>query len=148
MVTGSELTVLILQRHGVSCPLRQSEQPYCQSHMKFSTTICQKSVVALVTILLVWTNLFQICVCVEHAFVALKGRFQSLHELHLHLWSHNDLEYVVHWIQCCIILHNMIIHFEETLGKELSSNWAREEACEIDRNQDPVVVEVPARIAG
>ena len=91
----------------------------------------------------------QIRVCVEHAFAALKGRFQSLCELRLHIQSQDDLKYAMHWVQCCIILHNMIIQFEEKLGKETSTNWAWKEAQEVDQvNDPPVVVEIPAAMAG
>ena len=91
----------------------------------------------------------QIHICVEHAFAALKGRFQSLRELCLRIRSQDDLKYAVHWVQCCIILHNMIIRFEEKLGKETSTNWARKEAQEVDQvNDPPVVVEIPAATAG
>ena len=85
----------------------------------------------------------------EHAFAALKGRFQSLRELHLHIQSQDDLKYTVHWVQRCIILHNMIIQFEEKLGKETSTNWAWKEAQEVDQvNDPPVVVEIPTVTAG
>ncbi|KAF8545964.1 hypothetical protein OG21DRAFT_1479735 [Imleria badia] len=65
-----------------------------------------------------------VCVCVEHAFAALKGRFQSLQELHIRIQSPGDMTYTVHWVQCCIILHNMIIQFEEVLGEESTVEWA------------------------
>ncbi|KIM63032.1 hypothetical protein SCLCIDRAFT_44542, partial [Scleroderma citrinum Foug A] len=48
----------------------------------------------------------------EHAFAALKGCFQSLHELRLKVAKDKDLHVAVYWITCCMILHNMIIHFE------------------------------------
>ena len=54
----------------------------------------------------------KICVRVEHAFAALKGCFQSLHELRLKVAKDKDLHVAVYWITCCMILHNMIIHFE------------------------------------
>ena len=43
----------------------------------------------------------------------------------------------------------MIIWFEEKLGKEMSTNWARKKAQEVDQvNDPPVVVEIPAATAG
>ncbi|KAG2068361.1 hypothetical protein BDR04DRAFT_965656, partial [Suillus decipiens] len=50
-------------------------------------------------------NLSHICVHVEHAFAALKVHFQSLKELYFQI--------NLHWVRCCLILHNMIIHFKE-----------------------------------
>ncbi|KIK16359.1 hypothetical protein PISMIDRAFT_113593 [Pisolithus microcarpus 441] len=64
---------------------------------------------------------------VEHAFAALKGRFQSLRELRLHMSKDNDLHIAAYWITACIILHNMIIRFEERLGKE-TTQWVIGEA--------------------
>ncbi|KIK75869.1 hypothetical protein PAXRUDRAFT_171437, partial [Paxillus rubicundulus Ve08.2h10] len=50
-----------------------------------------------------------ICVQVEHAFDALKGHFQSLQELHHPIRNEQELQYVIHWVNCCLILHNMVI---------------------------------------
>ncbi|KIK15950.1 hypothetical protein PISMIDRAFT_114272, partial [Pisolithus microcarpus 441] len=58
------------------------------------------------------------CYLVEHAFATLKGCFQSLRELRLHMSKDNNLHIAAYWITVCIILHNMIIHFEERLGEE------------------------------
>ncbi|KIK73622.1 hypothetical protein PAXRUDRAFT_41480, partial [Paxillus rubicundulus Ve08.2h10] len=52
-------------------------------------------------------------VWVEHAFAALKGHFQSLWELHHPIRNEQELQYVIHWVNCCLILHNMVIQFEE-----------------------------------
>ena len=49
----------------------------------------------------------------------------------------------MHWIQCCIILHNMIIRFEEELGVEKTSGWARREGVEPYRPVAPIVVDAP-----
>ncbi|KIK20050.1 hypothetical protein PISMIDRAFT_106417 [Pisolithus microcarpus 441] len=67
--------------------------------------------------------LSKVHVRVEHAFATLKGHFQSLRELRLHMSKDNDLHVVVYWITTCIILHNMVIHFEERLGEE-TTRWA------------------------
>ncbi|KIK29873.1 hypothetical protein PISMIDRAFT_88220, partial [Pisolithus microcarpus 441] len=74
---------------------------------------------------------------VEHAFAALKGRFQSLWELRLHMGKDNDLHVAVYWITTCIILHNMIVHFEETLGED-TTQWAIGEAEGWDEGRDDV----------
>ncbi|KIK75888.1 hypothetical protein PAXRUDRAFT_171375, partial [Paxillus rubicundulus Ve08.2h10] len=47
------------------------------------------------------------------AFAALKGSFQSLHELCLWLQTEQDLHVAVYWVECYLILHNMITWFEE-----------------------------------
>ncbi|KAF8551933.1 hypothetical protein OG21DRAFT_1417053, partial [Imleria badia] len=60
----------------------------------------------------------------KHAFAALKGQFQSLHELRL------NMKIAMHWIQCCMIIHNMIIDFEDALGVERTMGWARREGAE------------------
>jgi hypothetical protein len=62
----------------------------------------------------------------------LKGRFQSLRELRFRIQGEKDLDFAVHWIKCCIILHNMIIRFETDHRKqdgtyESSLKWARVE---------------------
>ncbi|KIJ18254.1 hypothetical protein PAXINDRAFT_72090, partial [Paxillus involutus ATCC 200175] len=62
---------------------------------------------------------------VEHVFAALKGCFQSLYELHLQVRTKKDIQSAVHWVQFCIVLHNMIISFERELGIESSIAWAR-----------------------
>lgn len=65
---------------------------------------------------------------VEHAFAALKGRFQCLRELRHPLQNDEQLKYHSYWIMCCLILHNMIIRFEEqrgiSSGRGGTENWA------------------------
>ncbi|KIK99442.1 hypothetical protein PAXRUDRAFT_132027, partial [Paxillus rubicundulus Ve08.2h10] len=62
----------------------------------------------------------------EHAFVALEGHFQSLHELHLWLQKEEDLYIAIYWVECCLILHNMIIWFEARRQGEMreTMEWA------------------------
>ncbi|KAG2745069.1 hypothetical protein P692DRAFT_20891902 [Suillus brevipes Sb2] len=43
---------------------------------------------------------------VRHAFVALKGRFQSLRELWHPMQTEKHLKYISYCIMCCMILHN------------------------------------------
>ncbi|KAG2343744.1 hypothetical protein BDR05DRAFT_860535, partial [Suillus weaverae] len=62
------------------------------------------------------TTLSRVRVQVEHTFAALKGRFQSLQELRHPMQNENDLQYISYWVICCVILHNMIIRFEEHQG--------------------------------
>ena len=84
----------------------------------------------------------------EHAFAALKGQFQSLHELCLQIRTEQDLQIVVYWVECCLILHNMIIRFESTLGVESTAGWAMNEGREPCHRLDPVVVDVPEGTPG
>lgn len=88
---------------------------------------------------------FQVRVRVEHAFASLKGRFQSLRELRTHIRTAENLKYTVHWVQCCLILHNMVIHFETQLGLTSSMPWAQQEVSGI--NRDPELVVVPESVA-
>ncbi|KIK23128.1 hypothetical protein PISMIDRAFT_101103, partial [Pisolithus microcarpus 441] len=46
----------------------------------------------------------------------------------------------VHWIQCCLILHNMIIHFEEKLGV-LTVSWAIQEGEELCGDGPAVIMQ-------
>ncbi|KIK11841.1 hypothetical protein PISMIDRAFT_121974 [Pisolithus microcarpus 441] len=76
----------------------------------------------------------KIHVRVEHVFTALKGRFQSLCELRLKVTRDEDLHITIYWIMCCMILHNMIIHFESNQSNKLVglTNWAIREGKEWD----------------
>ncbi|KIN98686.1 hypothetical protein M404DRAFT_157264, partial [Pisolithus tinctorius Marx 270] len=85
--------------------------------------------------------LSKVCIHIEHAFAALKGRSQILHELHLKIWNERDVKVAVYWVMCCIILHNMVICFEEEMvgSIEPSSRWAMEEGSG-QQDSDMVVV--------
>jgi len=80
---------------------------------------------------------------VEHAFAALKGQFQSLCELCLRIRNEKDIKAAVYWVICCIILHNMIIRFEEEMGGivEPSSEWAMREGEGMDDDDAVAVAE-------
>ncbi|KIJ10706.1 hypothetical protein PAXINDRAFT_85636, partial [Paxillus involutus ATCC 200175] len=56
----------------------------------------------------------------EHFYGSLKGCFQSLCELCFQIQNENDLEYANAWVRSCLILHNMIVKFEEELGLSTS----------------------------
>ncbi|KIK17514.1 hypothetical protein PISMIDRAFT_111276 [Pisolithus microcarpus 441] len=86
--------------------------------------------------------LSKVCVQVEHAFAALKGRFQSLQELRLQIRSKQDLYVAIYWVECCLILHNMIVHFETGKRGEASMmDWALREGLQFERqNEENVVV--------
>ncbi|KIK72377.1 hypothetical protein PAXRUDRAFT_39586, partial [Paxillus rubicundulus Ve08.2h10] len=60
--------------------------------------------------------------------------FQSLRELRHPLQNEKDLQYHIHWVNCCLILHNMIIRFEE--GGEQSLAWAIGENPDGGRDED------------
>ncbi|KIK74090.1 hypothetical protein PAXRUDRAFT_176723, partial [Paxillus rubicundulus Ve08.2h10] len=74
---------------------------------------------------------------VEHAFAALKGCFQSLRELRLQMKTEDDLFIAMYWVECCLILHNMIIQFEEQREGQLrgTMDWAIAEGQEVDDGQ-------------
>ncbi|KAG2068199.1 hypothetical protein BDR04DRAFT_1025256, partial [Suillus decipiens] len=61
-------------------------------------------------------HLSKVCVWSEHFFSSFKGRFQSLQELQFPIQGKKQLDYSNMWICCCLILHNMIVKIEETLG--------------------------------
>ncbi|KIJ13923.1 hypothetical protein PAXINDRAFT_80076 [Paxillus involutus ATCC 200175] len=92
--------------------------------------------------------LSRVRVRVEHTFAALKGCFQSLRELRLQVRTKKDIRIAVHWVQCCLVLHNMTIFFERQLGIESSIAWARREGREPNHRTQPVVVDAPAGTAG
>jgi len=77
---------------------------------------------------------------VEHTFAALKGHFQSLCELQLRLKKEDDLHVAIYWIMCCMILHNMVVHFEdkrrEESGERGTMDWAIGEAGGSDEDTD------------
>jgi len=76
---------------------------------------------------------------VEHVFAALKGRFQSLRELHLKMKTDDDLHIAMYWITCCMILHNMVIRFEAKRREELGEGmmgWAIAEAEWENKNNE------------
>ncbi|KIK79240.1 hypothetical protein PAXRUDRAFT_161818, partial [Paxillus rubicundulus Ve08.2h10] len=58
-------------------------------------------------------------VCIEHAFAALKGQFQSLCELHLQMQTEEDLYIAVYWVES-------LIQFEEGYRGEVEGTvqWA------------------------
>ncbi|KIO11739.1 hypothetical protein M404DRAFT_99949, partial [Pisolithus tinctorius Marx 270] len=81
----------------------------------------------------------KIRVRVEHAFAALKGRFQSLRELRIKIGNKpGNMDLAVYWITCCFILHNMVVQFEERRCEELgrgTMDWAMREG-EPDEGND------------
>jgi len=57
--------------------------------------------------------------------------------------SEEDLRVAVYWIECCLVLHNMIIVFEgnrRAQGEQVGSlRWAREEAAVYGDDPDPTI---------
>jgi hypothetical protein len=64
----------------------------------------------------------------------LKGRFQSLKELRHPINTERQLKIAVAWIQCCIILHNMIIRFETNRNAN-TMDWALDEGRDLTAEQ-------------
>ena len=58
------------------------------------------------------------------------------------------MTYTVHWIQTCLVLHNMIVQFEERLGRPLTMPWVQQEAHDLHREYKNVVVQVPVGLPG
>ena len=84
--------------------------------------------------------IFQICIRVEHAIGLLKGRFQSLFELQIQIYTHKKHIWAVMWIQCCIILHNLVLQIEagnnhREWQEELYNVWDQREEAEHRRWQ-------------
>ncbi|KIK76855.1 hypothetical protein PAXRUDRAFT_168574, partial [Paxillus rubicundulus Ve08.2h10] len=58
--------------------------------------------------------------------------------------SEKDLQYVVNWVICYLVLHNMIIQFEERLyrvklpQRKKSETWARNEVPHVEAENEPV----------
>lgn len=86
----------------------------------------------------------QIRIRVEHTIGVLKGRFQSLLQLRIQVYTHKRHMWAIMWIRCCIILHNLIIRIE---SGSVDENWRREMynewlALERDQQQHPRLNEV------
>jgi hypothetical protein len=58
------------------------------------------------------------------------------------MWNERDMKIALHWIQCCMILHNMTISFKEELGIAGTTEWARQEGMEPGHRLALVVVDV------
>ena len=130
-ITGSGPTALTHHKHGVSSHSKQQGPLHCQEVRRYIISIFQKYVPSEKQSCITWVlSLDQVCVHVEHAFAVLKGQFQSLHELRLQMNSLKDIQIATHWIQCCLILHNMIIRFEDKLNVESTTQWAIQEGQE------------------
>ncbi|KIK23176.1 hypothetical protein PISMIDRAFT_100908, partial [Pisolithus microcarpus 441] len=74
-------------------------------------------------------HLSKIHVHSEHFYGLLKGHFQSLQEMHFQIQNQQDLDFANMWIQCCLILHNLILKIEEDLGMVSSNLKYIEEAA-------------------
>ena len=59
-----------------------------------------------------------------------------------------DVKYAVHWVQACLILHNMIIQIEERLGRLSTMPWAQQEIQDMGREHENVAVQVPVGSPG
>ena len=66
----------------------------------------------------------------------------------MHIQTPEDMEYAIHWMQCSLILHNMIIQFKRRLGKESTMPWAQREAADLSRDHNNMVMRVPTSSLG
>lgn len=83
----------------------------------------------------------QIRIRIEHAIGLLKGRFQSLFELRIQVYTHDRHLWAIIWIRCCIILHNLILqveaeNFDPDWRDELRHTWDSREGAERRREQE------------
>ena len=44
----------------------------------------------------------------EHTIGILKGQWASLQQLRLALGSKTDMKHIIRWVNCCVLLHNML----------------------------------------
>jgi hypothetical protein len=91
-------------------------------------------------------HLSKIRIRVEHAIGLLKGRFQSLFELRIQIYTHEKHLWAVMWIRCCIILHNLVLQIEagkddREWREELYNLWDRREGAEHRRWQEEAETE-------
>jgi hypothetical protein len=82
----------------------------------------------------------QIRIRVEHAIGLLKGRFQSLFQLRIQVYTHRKHVWAIMWVRCCIILHNLIIRLEAgnynpQFREELQRVWDTFEGENLRRQQ-------------
>jgi hypothetical protein len=73
---------------------------------------------------------------IEHAFGILKGRWKSLCGLRLQVYDDSGYEYAVKWIISCVVLHNMMLDFNDPWsdpeeGADSDSDSDEEEAAAI-----------------
>lgn len=66
----------------------------------------------------------------------------------MHIQMLENIEYAIHWVQSCLILHNMIIHFEKKLGKLSMIPWAQQEAHDLARDDNNIVMQIPISSLG
>lgn len=105
-------------RQGVLTPDQQTYN-YHVSKVSFQT-------LDLITVLIVG----QVCIHSEHAIRLLKGCFQALQELCVLISSTRHHTWAILFAQCCLILHNLIIHIEE----DSFDSIFREELCRTGRD--------------
>lgn len=54
----------------------------------------------------------------EHTIGVLKGRWCSLRELRVQLIDEDAVERALRWIQSCVVLHNMLLSFDDEWKEE------------------------------
>ena len=73
----------------------------------------------------------------------LKGCFQSLKEIRCQVLTTAKHDFIILWITCCLILHNLIIHIEEDHNTVDYFEWYEEgqEDCHGENIEDEDDVE-------
>ena len=83
--------------------------------------------------------LAQSSVRIEHAIGVLKGRWASLREMWSQLQTPQDMNVLIKWIICCIILHNLLADIKENLEELFEDDIP--EICLLDFNQSSYSVQ-------
>lgn len=71
-------------------------------------------------------------VAIEHAFGVLKMRWRALKDLHMRVGSQSDLNYLLAWVRCAVILHNLFLDTSRQYWSDQDYQEARQIQAEID----------------
>ena len=85
-------------------------------------------------------HLSRIRISSEHAIGLLKGRFQSLRELHIQINSQNQFDFAIIWIRVCFILHNFIIDIEGDSHDDMNAEWERNSDYGLRNDEEDVAI--------
>lgn len=71
-------------------------------------------------------------VAIEHAFGVLKMRWRALKDLNMRVGSQSDLNYLLAWVRCAVVLHNLFIDTSSLYWDDKDYREARQIQAEID----------------